>query len=234
MPIVKKLKIKCAICDTEFQYQYRSSRNRKFCSIKCVTNNSSNLRNCTCKECGNNFKRSSSSKGIFCSRACKYLGSRITDKERLIKVKKYFDENVVIKDGCWDWNGAISSNGYGAIGAGRKYKINAHRAAWLIYVGDIPDGMMVCHRCDNRTCNNYKDCLFLGSQKDNMRDAMTKGRMRGLFEAGSVPHNKIITPYQEEEIQNLRSKYTQREISKMLNLELHIIKDAYRKRNTCI
>jgi len=54
-------------------------------------------------------------------------------------------------------------------------KILAHRAAWILSYGEIPDGLFVLHKCDNPKCCNPKH-LFLGTQSDNAKDMWTKGR----------------------------------------------------------
>jgi hypothetical protein len=78
-------------------------------------------------------------------------------------------------DDCWNWKGWRDKDGYGQIKIGRK-GILAHRAAYQFFTGKIPDGLLICHKCDNPSCVNPNH-LFLGTQKDNIQDAVKKGRM---------------------------------------------------------
>ena len=80
--------------------------------------------------------------------------------------------------GCWEWTGKIKEGRYGVIKVNRTNDAYAHRASWMIHFGEIPDGMCVCHKCDNTRCVN-PDHLFLGSLADNVRDMVAKGRQRG-------------------------------------------------------
>lgn len=77
---------------------------------------------------------------------------------------------VAVKDGCWEWCGGKTSLGYGMYVTGM-----AHREAYRLVKGEIPDGLHVCHTCDNPGCVNPGH-LFLGTAQDNARDKVYKNR----------------------------------------------------------
>ncbi len=81
-------------------------------------------------------------------------------------------------EGCWEWTGARSAKGYGRLTAGRRGDgyLRTHRLSFELAYGPVPDGLFVLHRCDNPPCVR-PDHLFLGTKSDNMRDAVSKGRL---------------------------------------------------------
>lgn len=82
-------------------------------------------------------------------------------------------------DGCWPWAGSVR-DGYGTFHPdNRRRTVRAHRYSYESFVGTIPEDHVVCHRCDNPPCCNPAH-LFVGTQSDNIHDAITKGRFRAV------------------------------------------------------
>lgn len=84
--------------------------------------------------------------------------------------------------GCWEWSGAHNSEGYGQLKVrqddGSVHVVKLHRLIYEVFIGPIPEGQLVCHRCDNPGCFN-PDHLFTGTPRDNILDMIRKGR-RGI------------------------------------------------------
>lgn len=88
--------------------------------------------------------------------------------------------------GCWIWKRTHQTNGYGQTRFLGK-QIGAHRASYQAFIGDIPEGMEVCHTCDVRNCVNPAH-LFLATHSENMLDQKRKGRTNnGVLAGAFVP-----------------------------------------------
>ncbi len=88
---------------------------------------------------------------------------------------RFLRKSTPQENGCIYWVGCINEDGYGLVRIS-GVTVSAHRAAWVMAFGDIPEGMCVCHKCDVPKCVN-PDHLFLGTHAVNMRDKVKKGRM---------------------------------------------------------
>lgn len=125
-------------------------------------------------------------------------------RDRVIPLADRFWSKVEKTSGCWEWGACRDPRGYGRIGSlnNTHRSVLAHRVAYELSVGPIPDGLEVCHKCDNPPCCN-PDHLFLGTQADNMRDMAEKGRQpRG--------EDSISSSLTWDQAREIRRRYSKR------------------------
>lgn len=139
----------------------------------------------------------------------------------LAKVDNSRDENK-----CWPWKASKLSNGYGQLTIKQMHFL-AHRISWFIYCGRIPSGLNVLHKCDNPSCVNPNH-LFLGTQKENMKDKVDKGRAyTGIHKGEKNPANKLTA----DDVRDMRSKNgTLKEIAKEYGVSFGLIGHIKSKR----
>lgn len=95
-------------------------------------------------------------------------------------------------DACWEFTGSIGRDGYGQFRSNRggSGMEKAHRYAWFLENGDIPEGLFVLHRCDNRKCVRPSH-LWLGTLSDNMKDMVAKGRNPDISGSNNPMYGKF-------------------------------------------
>lgn len=127
-------------------------------------------------------------------------------------------------DACWVWVGRRDGRGYGGLSVhGLEWK--AHRFAYAHLVGPIPEGLHICHHCDNPACVRPSH-LFLGTQTDNMQDAIAKGRfVMPRSPIGVNHHNARLNDEQVRAIMRLSRTTSQRQLGRMFNVDKSTIVD---------
>jgi hypothetical protein len=140
--------------------------------------------NKVCEVCGGAYSvKRAHAKSRFCSLQCVGISQRGKPKKKCDSRKKRAypsaSERLAAKSverpgGCIEYTGRCNENGYGTIGENGKTWL-AHRLAWTLAKGPVPDDLGVLHSCDNPPCINVNH-LFLGTHADNMQDMVKKGR----------------------------------------------------------
>lgn len=129
--------------------------------------------------------------------------------------------------GCWLWTGGVSGRktdkqrGYGRFraGASGSKQVSAHRFSLALAGKDVPEGVLVLHKCDTPSCVN-PDHLFFGDARDNANDAVKKKRMRGLFSKGQdAKRGNANKKLNTESVRNIRDdNRSTREIAAQYNV----------------
>lgn len=149
-----------------------------------------------------------------------------------LSLKERFLKRVKKTSSCWLWLGATNGKGYGMISIydeetkQSRGKL-APRVSWKIFKGEIPEGLFVCHSCDNPACVN-PDHLFLGDQMANLKDMIAKGRAIKRGMKGEEHPAHILTKEQVKEIRE--SKETGIELAFKYSVSTTTISDIRNRR----
>lgn len=144
-----------------------------------------------------------------------------------IYVQRFKDKVSAGSNGCWVWTGCRNNRGYGKLSAGTAGKtVLAHRRSYELFIGPIPLGQLVLHKCNNRPCVNPKH-LYTGNQKQNMADSFAAG----TFAVGERNGQSKLTEGAVRQIRSLcASGRTNSEISSALGIAYYTVKEVVRRR----
>jgi hypothetical protein len=137
-----------------------------------------------------------------------------TLEERFLEKTRRNDET-----GCLEWTGCKDKKGYGHFRYNGKV-IRSHRVSWMIHRGDIPEGLFVCHTCDNPGCVEINH-LWIGTDGENLKDMYDKGRR------DQVGENNGCSKLMWEKVEVIRIKYADGGVTmKQLAEEFGVSKSA--------
>jgi hypothetical protein len=129
---------------------------------------------CKC-DCGTERSVASGSLQNGRSKSCGCVVSPKDDLYNEMKKKKILERITIKENECWEWNLYKNERGYGTTTYRRKPGQRVNRICWVLWKGEIKEGLYVLHKCDNPSCCNPEH-LFLGTHEDNMKDMALKGR----------------------------------------------------------
>lgn len=138
------------------------------------------------------------------------------------------------KGTCWEWirlrklKRGVNTDDYGSFHLlGERVPVDAHRAAWQLFVGAIPSGQHVLHTCDNPACVNWRDHLILGTPLDNVIDKVQKGRQSRGETAGPA---KLTVA----QVRNIRAQHasgrSQRSLAREFGVDSMLVNRIVRRK----
>lgn len=147
----------------------------RWCNVEKDISEFPELKRNQCRNCWNAGRRERASKKVLLIPCpfCKNPFKKRT-RSKWCSIKCHLLDRIQKKEDCWEWMGSLTKVGYGKIQVKNK-NYTTHRLSYEIFKGQIPDGNMICHSCDNKKCINPEH-LWVGSAKDNMHDMIQKGR----------------------------------------------------------
>ena len=143
--------------------------------------------------------------------------------------QKHFWQHVDKSGDCWIWMGA-TTRGYGQTTIDKKHGY-AHRFSWEFANGSIPNKKIICHKCDTPRCVNPEH-LFIGTQADNIKDAIKKGRTKYKASFGSKNGNSRLT---ELAVKDIKKQYaggkTLREVANAIGVSKSTVWNVVSNKN---
>lgn len=189
--------------------------------IKRIANKNGKIAHWICKcDCGN--EKIIAEPHLYGKRCIKSCGCHAYKNKSFLHEENYneimknkIQNNIKINEkGCWLWQGAKHRQGYGHISFNRKVQL-CHRVVWILWKGNISEKVKVCHKCDITCCCNPEH-LFLGSQQDNIHDAISKKK----FENRKMGKRRNKLNFEQvQEVKSLHAKgISRKELQRMFSV----------------
>jgi hypothetical protein len=158
---------------------------------------------------------------------------RAQGRPRAPLAQRFWPKVQQSEDGCWLWTGTRDRAGYGRFHVSEEeHSKPAHRVSYELAYGPIPDGLHICHRCDNPPCVR-PDHLFAGTRSENIRDAVQKGRKGrppNMTIGEDHPQSRLTTPQVVEIRQLSQQGLTAPQIAVRYGVSPGTVLDVIRRR----